>query len=260
MRRTRSRHQADASPPAAPYDGADDRRRGRHPLPRGGGRRGLLRHPRRRHPARSTTRWPSTQTRSSTCSCATSRAPATWRRATRASPARSASAMATSGPGRDEPRHAGRRRVPRLDADGRHHRPGADAPDRHGRLPGGRHTGIFDADRQALLPRARRSRTSRACSRRRSTSPRTGRPGPVLIDIPKDVAQARVRRSAGPTPIDLPGYRPTREGHPLQIQAGGRGHRRVAQAAGALRRRRRRQRRRRGRAARRSPRRRRCPS
>ena len=32
-----------------------------------------------------------------------------------------------------------------------HHRPGADAPDRHGRLPGGRHPGHHDADRQALL-------------------------------------------------------------------------------------------------------------
>ena len=47
---------------------------------------------------------------------------------------------------------------------------------------------------------------------------RTGRPGPVLIDIPKDVAQASFDFSY-PDTIDLPGYRPTRDGHPLQIQA-----------------------------------------
>ena len=47
---------------------------------------------------------------------------------------------------------------------------------------------------------------------------RTGRPGPVLIDIPKDVANATFE-FAYPETVDLPGYRPTREGHPLQIQA-----------------------------------------
>ena len=62
-------------------------------------------------------------------------------------------AMATSGPGRDEPRHAGRRRVPRLDAARGRHGPGPVAPDRHGRLPGGRHDRHLHADRQALLPR-----------------------------------------------------------------------------------------------------------
>ena len=62
-------------------------------------------------------------------------------------------AMATSGPGRDEPRHAGRRRVPRLDAARDRHRPGAVAPDRHRRVPGGRHDRHLHADRQALLPR-----------------------------------------------------------------------------------------------------------
>ena len=38
------------------------------------------------------------------------------------------------------------------------HRPGADAPDRHRRLPGGRHDRHLHADHEALLPRHRRGR------------------------------------------------------------------------------------------------------
>ncbi len=46
----------------------------------------------------------------------------------------------------------------------------------------------------------------------------TGRPGPVLVDIPKDVLNdTMVWRSAGE--IDLPGYRPSIKGHPRQIKA-----------------------------------------
>jgi acetolactate synthase-1/2/3 large subunit len=47
---------------------------------------------------------------------------------------------------------------------------------------------------------------------------RTGRPGPVLVDIPKDVATAMLDFSY-PETVDLPGYKPTRSGHPLQVQA-----------------------------------------
>jgi acetolactate synthase-1/2/3 large subunit len=46
----------------------------------------------------------------------------------------------------------------------------------------------------------------------------TGRPGPVLVDVPKDVAQAEVTFH-WPAEVDLPGYRPTRHGHPLQVQS-----------------------------------------
>ncbi len=45
----------------------------------------------------------------------------------------------------------------------------------------------------------------------------TGRPGPVLIDIPKDIANTTFT-FRWPKKIDLPGYRPTGKGHPLQIQ------------------------------------------
>ncbi len=47
---------------------------------------------------------------------------------------------------------------------------------------------------------------------------RSGRPGPVLIDIPKDVANTEFEFRY-PETVSLPGYRPTRNGHPLQIEA-----------------------------------------
>ncbi|MFF0314016.1 acetolactate synthase large subunit [Micromonospora sp. NPDC005252] len=45
----------------------------------------------------------------------------------------------------------------------------------------------------------------------------TGRPGPVLVDIPKDVLQASTTFSWPPT-LDLPGYRPTLHPHGKQIR------------------------------------------
>jgi len=44
----------------------------------------------------------------------------------------------------------------------------------------------------------------------------TGRPGPVLIDIPKDVAQATISFKY-PSTVRLRGYRPTYKGHPAKI-------------------------------------------
>ncbi len=46
---------------------------------------------------------------------------------------------------------------------------------------------------------------------------RSGRPGPILIDIPRDVFidQAEFHY---PEKVDLPGYKPTFEGHPAQIK------------------------------------------
>ena len=46
----------------------------------------------------------------------------------------------------------------------------------------------------------------------------TGRPGPVLVDIPKDVLLNETAEFFYPDEVDLPGYRPTLEGHPAQIQ------------------------------------------
>ncbi|OLE23498.1 MAG: acetolactate synthase large subunit [Actinobacteria bacterium 13_1_20CM_3_71_11] len=45
----------------------------------------------------------------------------------------------------------------------------------------------------------------------------TGRPGPVLVDIPKDILQ-RATRFAWPPTLDLPGYRPTLHPHGKQIR------------------------------------------
>lgn len=45
----------------------------------------------------------------------------------------------------------------------------------------------------------------------------TGRPGPVLIDFPKDVQQAEFSGSFE-VEVDLPGYKPTFRGHPRQIE------------------------------------------
>ncbi|AKG91424.1 acetolactate synthase, large subunit [Geoglobus ahangari] len=45
----------------------------------------------------------------------------------------------------------------------------------------------------------------------------TGRPGPVLIDLPKDVTVAEVEFDY-PDKIELPGYKPKYAGHPRQIK------------------------------------------
>ncbi len=45
----------------------------------------------------------------------------------------------------------------------------------------------------------------------------TGRPGPVLVDIPKDV-QTAITRFDFPKKVHLPGYQPTYEGHAGQIK------------------------------------------
>ncbi|NLJ77177.1 MAG: biosynthetic-type acetolactate synthase large subunit [Peptococcaceae bacterium] len=45
----------------------------------------------------------------------------------------------------------------------------------------------------------------------------TGRPGPVLIDLPKDVAQAKIDFNY-PQKTELPGYKPTVKGHAAMVQ------------------------------------------
>lgn len=46
----------------------------------------------------------------------------------------------------------------------------------------------------------------------------TGRPGPVLIDLPKDILNATTTWHE-PTLAGLPGYKPTKSGHPRQVKA-----------------------------------------
>jgi acetolactate synthase-1/2/3 large subunit len=45
----------------------------------------------------------------------------------------------------------------------------------------------------------------------------TGRPGPVLVDLPKDIANAPMDWY-WPEKVDLPGYKPNVKGHPKQIK------------------------------------------
>jgi acetolactate synthase-1/2/3 large subunit len=45
----------------------------------------------------------------------------------------------------------------------------------------------------------------------------TGRPGPVLVDFPKDIAN-QTMEWYWPEKIDMPGYKPTVKGHPKQIK------------------------------------------
>ncbi len=45
----------------------------------------------------------------------------------------------------------------------------------------------------------------------------TGRPGPVLIDLPKDIMTSEWE-PVFPDAVDIPGYKPTFEGHPNQIK------------------------------------------
>ena len=81
---------------------------------------------------------------------------------------------------------------------------------------------------------------------------RTGRCGPVLVDVPRDIQEAEVDFSY-PETVDLPGWRPPRKVHPLQIRDAGTEDRQRREA-GALRRWRHDQRRRLRRAAPSSPR------
>ncbi len=46
----------------------------------------------------------------------------------------------------------------------------------------------------------------------------TGRPGPVVIDLPKDVTLQTIEEFVYPEEINLRGYKPNTVGHPLQIE------------------------------------------
>ena len=65
----------------------------------------------------------------------------------------------------------------------------------------------------------------------------TGRPGPVLIDIPKDIAN-QMMEWEWPEGVDLPGYKPNLKGHPKQIKDAakliGESHRPVIYAGGGI--------------------------
>jgi acetolactate synthase-1/2/3 large subunit len=47
----------------------------------------------------------------------------------------------------------------------------------------------------------------------------TGRPGPILIDLPKNILNTEIEWHEPTGKVDLPGYKPNTVGHPLQIRA-----------------------------------------
>jgi acetolactate synthase-1/2/3 large subunit len=47
---------------------------------------------------------------------------------------------------------------------------------------------------------------------------KSGRPGPVVIDLPKNMLNAPKSKTENPGPVELPGYQPNYEGHPMQIK------------------------------------------
>ncbi len=46
----------------------------------------------------------------------------------------------------------------------------------------------------------------------------TGRPGPVLLDIPQDLSRAEIEYEPRTEPVELPGYKPSTEGNIKQIR------------------------------------------
>ena len=46
----------------------------------------------------------------------------------------------------------------------------------------------------------------------------TGRPGPVLIDVPVDVQTAEIEEFVYPEKVNIIGYKPSVKGHPMQIK------------------------------------------
>lgn len=46
----------------------------------------------------------------------------------------------------------------------------------------------------------------------------TGRPGPVLIDVPQDVQKAEIEHFEYPEKAEIIGYKPSTRGHPMQIK------------------------------------------
>lgn len=46
----------------------------------------------------------------------------------------------------------------------------------------------------------------------------TGRPGPVLIDVPQDIQEQTLTGFAYPERAEIPGYKPKTTGHPMQIK------------------------------------------
>ena len=77
-----------------------------------------------------------------------------------------------------------------------------------------------------------------ACVREAFHVATTGRPGPVLVDVPEATSPTRSMDWYWPESVDLPGYKPNTKGHPKQIKDAarlmGEAHRPVIYAGGGI--------------------------
>src|SRR5919106_6694587 len=66
----------------------------------------------------------------------------------------------------------------------------------------------------------------------------TGRPGPVLVDVPQDLSRADIEYEPSTEPVELPGYKPSTEGNIKQIRIAAKAlansHRPVIYAGGGV--------------------------
>ena len=101
---------------------------------------------------------------------------------------RCAVAMATLGPGRDEPHHRHRRRLPRPCPDGRAHRPGrARTSSTRRRTSSSTSCGCSDPSRSGTSGSSASTPSPRSCARR-SASRSSRSPGPTHIELPENRA------------------------------------------------------------------------
>ena len=118
--------------------------------------------------------------------------------------------MATSGPGCDESRHRDRRCLHGLGSAGGHHRASQSKHDRAGSL---QETDVFGM----TLPMVKHSylvwdiNDIPRIVKEAFFIAQTGRPGPVLIDIPKNIQKARTQ-PIYPRSVKLRGYNPIPQG------------------------------------------------
>ena len=117
---------------------------------------------------------------------------------------------------RHEPGDRHRQRLDGLGAHSGDNRPGRDLARRPRRLPGGGHHRYHAPDNQAQLARAPRGGPG-GTIRRRSTSPAAGGPGRSSSTC-RATSFIQEVEFEYPEEIDLPGFRPTVEGHPAQIK------------------------------------------